>query len=170
MKATLVITITLVAAFLITTTLPPVNANAGSDYQEYTITINETVDFSVDASPHNASIQWFCDGVLVKSEYASYSNYTFVPKTTGIHEIKYSVYGFGLCIPKRVTVLAQPQSPTSTPTLTITETSTPKPAQSNMVPLEPIALSILMLAIALSLLLFRRRLKVSNASALNEPH
>jgi hypothetical protein len=134
------------------------------DYAEYTISMNETLDFQV-GTDRNASIQWYCDEVLVKSEYASFSNYTFVANSTGVHWIRYSVYGMGLCVPKKVTVLAQPLiTQTETPALTNSPLPIGSSAQPNSIPIQLITTVILILVIACSsTLLYRRHRKTSNS-------
>ena len=81
-----------------------------------TITLNEFVDFWVDVNP-SVSIQWYCNDVLVQSEYTSHSNYTFTPKSIGTYMIKLSVAGFTKPSgPTKVTVISTPISPTTTQT------------------------------------------------------
>jgi hypothetical protein len=129
------------------------------DRAEYTLALNETHDFEVTAGT-NASIQWYLDDVLVKSEYASHSTYTFVANSPGVHWIKYSVYGFNLCIPKKVTVLAQPLiTQTETPALTNSPLPIGSSAQPNSIPIQLITTVILVLVIACSgtLLYIRHR-------------
>ena len=95
----------------------PVDAlvSVNEDSSKTTITLNDSVDFWVDVNP-SSRINWYCDNVLVKSEYSSHSNYTFTPKATGTYMIQLSVDGFTKPSgPTKVTVIAAPiSSPAST--------------------------------------------------------
>ena len=71
----------------------------------------------MDVKP-SSSIKWYCDDVLVKSEYAQHSNYTFTPRALGTYFIKLSVDGFTNPMgPTKVNVIAEP-TPTPTPKVT----------------------------------------------------
>jgi len=90
------------------------------DSTKTTITLNETVEFWVDVKP-TSFLKWYCNDVIVKSEYATHSNYTFIPKSVGIYYIELSVDGFTKPSgPRKVTVV---EEPVATQTLTQTPTS-----------------------------------------------
>ena len=119
-KSALSIVIILVVAVSLMAPVHPVNAlvSVSQGSTKTTITLNETVDFWVDVNP-SSSIQWYCDNVLVNSEFTSHSNYTFTPKAIGTYMIKLSVAGFTKPSgPTKVTVNAAPiisPTPTQTP-------------------------------------------------------
>jgi len=111
-------------AFLILTQLATGNIvdatmSIKEDFTKTTITLNETVKFSVEVN-FPVNITWYCNDARVQSDYASVSNYTFVPVAIGIYYIKLSVAGFTKPSgPTKVTVLEQQiitQNPTLTPT------------------------------------------------------
>ena len=116
-------------AVLVIIMFPPRNVNAHTsvklDYSKTTITLNETVEFKAEATSLS-NITWYLDDVAVKSEWATSSNYTFIPKALGTYFIKLSVDGFTNpppMGPTRVTVVSEStQSSISTPNPTsITE-------------------------------------------------
>jgi hypothetical protein len=124
--------ITCALAFLVLTQLATVNtANAAMSIEENftktTITLNETVQFSAKVS-FPVNITWYCNDVLVQSDFAATSNYTFIPKTVGTYYVKLSVAGFTKPSgPTKVTVVEQTTSPSPTRTATPTPYPIPTP-------------------------------------------
>lgn len=103
-------------AVLVIIIFPSQTANAHAsvklDYSKTIITLNETVVFKAEAS-EISNITWYCDDVAVKSEWATSSNYTFIPKAIGTYLIKLSVDGFTNPPPSgptKVTVITDPAS------------------------------------------------------------
>ncbi len=119
-KTAVATTVALMLVFIIAATFHSANGldSVKEDSTKTTITLNETVDIWVDVKPASL-IKWCCNGILVQSEYATHSNYTFIPKSVGIYYIELSVDGFTKPSgPTKVTVVEQPvatQTPTQTP-------------------------------------------------------
>jgi hypothetical protein len=107
----LVVVVSMLAAAHIVNALQSVSEGSTNT----TITLNESVDFWIDVKP-SSRIKWYCDNVLVKSEYSLHSNYTFRPEAMGTYMIQLSVDGFTSPMgPKEVTVTAETM-PSPTPT------------------------------------------------------
>jgi hypothetical protein len=100
------------------------------DFSNTTITVNQTVEFSAKVNPAS-NIKWYCGDVLEKSEFASSSNYTFIPKATGTYWIALTVNGATNPIgPTKVRVIAESTSnPTPTQMQTPTQSQNPTPTQ-----------------------------------------
>ena len=100
-------------AVLVIIIFPSQTANAHAsvklDYSKTIITLNETVVFKAEVS-EISNITWYCDDVAVKSEWATSSNYTFIPKAIGTYLIKLSVDGFTNPPPSGPTQRNQPRS------------------------------------------------------------
>jgi hypothetical protein len=116
---------TLMLVFSIAATFHSTNGldSVEEDSTKTTITLNETVEFCVDVNPASF-IKWYCNDVLIQSDYATHSNYTFIPKSVGIYYIELSVDGFTKPSgPTKVAVVEQPvatPTPTQTPTPSFT--------------------------------------------------
>jgi hypothetical protein len=124
--------ITCALAFLVLSQLATVNTAIAAmsieeDFTKTTITLNENVQFSVKVS-FPVNITWYCNDVLVQSDFAATSNYTFIPKTVGTYYVKLSVAGFTKPSgPTKVTVVEQTTSPSPTRTATPTPYPIPTP-------------------------------------------
>ena len=91
----LFLTLTIAMSCLPLLTVKPAHAmpNVHLDYTKTTITLQETVNFTAQVS-YQANITWYLDDMNVKSEINTQSNFTFIPKTTGVYFVKLSVEGF----------------------------------------------------------------------------
>lgn len=112
-KSTVAVTFALIVAFSMSTTFSSVNGleSVSEGSSKTTIALGETVEFWVDVKP-TSFIKWYCDDVLVQSEYTTHSNYTFTPKSPGTYYIELSVDGFTKPSgPRKITVLKEPPTP-----------------------------------------------------------